>query len=121
MNIGEKLRYLRRKAKRTLEEQAELLDVSLNSVYRWEHELTAPKKAMLHKIADIHGVPYNWLLREGGPEPEGSDGDNAAPAADSIAEQQLLTVFNRLSEIDKYKVLGYIERIYVEGMDRLLM
>jgi len=116
MSIGEKLRFLRRKAKRTLEEQAELLDVSINSVYRWEHELTTPKKAMMHRIAEMHNVPYNWFLQESDYISAGLIGSEAF--ADKEADQQLLAVFNKLSDVDKYKVLGYIERIYVESMDR---
>ena len=124
--IGEKLRNLRLNSKRTLEEQSILLGVSLNSVYRWEHDLASPKKPVLDKVIDLYGVPLNWLLSDGG------TGGGQAPAAgqgqaqhsanpphsDDSTEAQLLKIFKKLSEQDKYKVLGYVERICVENMDK---
>ena len=117
MNSGERLKYLRRKAKRTLEEQSEILGVSLNSVYRWEHELTAPKKKTLQKIADIYNVPVNWLLQDNDADDAGET-PGAVPLPESNVELQLLSVYRKLSEVDKYKVLGYIERICVECVDK---
>lgn len=117
MNSGEKLKYLRRKAKRTLEEQSALLGVSLNSVYRWEHELTAPKKRTLHKIADVYNVPLSWLTQNDGLEGEEAP-NGAEPVPENSLETQLLKIYRKLSDADKYKVLGYIERICVECMDK---
>ena len=119
MTIGEKLRILRIKTKRTLKEQSEIFDVSLNSVYRWEHDLTAPKKSTLRRIAEHYDVPLEWLLQE--------DADESALVAVKSSpypegnldhlENQLLKMFKKLSENKKYKILGYLERVYVEDMD----
>jgi transcriptional regulator with XRE-family HTH domain len=120
--MGEKLRTLRIKTKRTLKEQSEIFDVSLNSVYRWEHDLTAPKKSTLRKIAEHYDVPLEWLLQED------ADEDTLATVRSNsyldgsldALECQLLKMFKRLSENKKYKILGYLERVYVEDMDRMI-
>ena len=108
MTLGEKLRSLRVKGKKTLHDQSAKLGVSMNSVYRWEHDLAVPRKPMLKKLADYYSVPLDWLLAE-----------SAAASLVSDIEQQLLCMFRKLSENSKYKVLGYVERMCVEeyGLD----
>jgi transcriptional regulator with XRE-family HTH domain len=117
MGVGEKLKQLRIKGRKTLKEQSQILGVSLNSVYRWEHDLAAPRKSMLRKIAYLYEVPLEWLLQE-------SEGEEYIRHAgdviyfDQSIEQQLLRFFRRLSDNEQYKVLGYVERIYVESIDK---
>jgi transcriptional regulator with XRE-family HTH domain len=108
MSLGDKLRSLRQKGKKTLAEQSAALGVSMNSVYRWEHDLAVPRKQMLKKLADHYDVPLDWLLSE-----------SAAASLVSDIEQKLLCMFRQLSENCKYKVLGYVERMCVEeyGLD----
>ena len=117
MTVGEKLRSLRTKEKRTLKEQSMVLGVSLNSVYRWEHNLAAPRKTMLKKIAALYEVPLEWLLQES------DEGEYAKPSGGVIyfnqnIEQQLLKFFRKLIDNEQYKVLGYVERIYIESIDK---
>ena len=64
MTIGDKLRNLRIMSKKTLKEQSEIFGVSLNSVYRWEHGLTMPKRSVLKKMSEHYEVPLLWLLQE---------------------------------------------------------
>jgi len=116
VSIGEKLRYLRIKTKRTLKEQSEIFGVSLNSVYRWEHDLTAPKKSTLRRISEYYEVPLEWLLREDADEDIIERATQAARPDDNI-EQQFLKMFRKLSDNKKYQILGYMERVYVEDMD----
>ena len=52
MTLGEKLRNLRLKGKKTLHEQSAMLGVSMNSVYRWEHDLAVPRKPMMKALAE---------------------------------------------------------------------
>ena len=106
MSLGEKLRSLRLKGKKTLHEQSALLGVSMNSVYRWEHDLAVPRKPMLKAIAEHYSVPLDWLLSE-----------SAAASLVSDIEQKLLCMFRKLSDNSKYKVLGYVERMCVEEYD----
>ena len=103
MSLGEKLRSLRLKTKKTLTEQSRILKVSMNSVYRWEHDLSMPRKPMLRKMADYYGVPLDWLLMEG-----------ASASLVSEVEQNLLGMFRKLPDNNRYKILGYVERMYVE-------
>ncbi|MCL1808562.1 MAG: helix-turn-helix domain-containing protein [Clostridiales bacterium] len=115
MSIGEKLRILRQRTKRTLKEQSETFGVSLNSVYRWEHNLAAPKRSILKKMADYYEVPMEWLLNEDAVE-ENIEINTSAPS-ECNHEQQLLRMYKKLSLCNKYKILGYIERIYLESLD----
>ena len=108
MSLGEKLRNLRQKTRKTLQEQSELLGVSMNSVYRWEHDLAVPRKSMLKTMAEFYGVPLDWLLSE-----------SAAASLVSDIEQKLLCMFRKLTDNNRYMVLGYVERMCVEeyGLD----
>ena len=103
MSLGEKLRSLRQKSKKTLHDQSALLGVSMNSVYRWEHDLAVPRKPMLKKLADHYSVPLDWLLSEG-----------SAASLVSDVEQKLLCMFRKLSDVNRYIVLGYVERMCLE-------
>jgi len=103
MSLGEKLRSLRLKTRKTLTEQSKLLKVSMNSIYRWEHDLATPRRPMLRRMADYYGVPLDWLLMEG-----------SSSSIVSEAEQNLLGMFRKLPDNNRYKILGYVERMYVE-------
>ena len=103
MSLGEKLRNLRLKTKKTLQEQSEIFGVSMNSVYRWEHDLAVPRKSMLREMAEHYSVPVEWLLSE-----------SAAASLVSDIEQKLLSMFRQLPDRSRYKVLGYVERMCVE-------
>ena len=64
MSLGEKLKSLRIREKKTLKEQSEVFGVSLNTVYRWEHNLAVPRKSALIKMAVHYNVSIGWLLDE---------------------------------------------------------
>ena len=117
MTVGEKLKSLRVKMKKTLKEQSETFGVSLNSVYRWEHDLASPKRQMLRKMADYYEVPLEWLLRESNDRDDLAFTEALLP--ESNDEQKLLRMYRKLSGNNKYKVLGYIERVYVETLDEM--
>ncbi|MCL2366386.1 MAG: helix-turn-helix domain-containing protein [Oscillospiraceae bacterium] len=103
VSLGDKLRSLRLKTKKTLREQSKVLGVSMNSVYRWEHDLTIPRKPTLRIMADYYNVPLEWLLSE----------DSSASLV-SEAELDLLGMFRRLPDQSRFKVLGYVERMSIE-------
>jgi len=115
MTVGEKLKSLRTKMKKTLKEQSETFGVSLNSVYRWEHDLASPKRQMLKKMAEYYEVPLEWLLRDSSDREDLAFAEALLP--ESNDEQKLLRMYRKLSGNNKYKVLGYIERVYVETLD----
>ena len=110
MSIGERLKNLRVSAQKTLKEQSEIFGVSINSIYRWEHDLTTPRKSSFEKLAQFYEVPIGWLLT-------GSCADERMTAQDAEDEERLLRMYRRLSRNNKYKVLGYVERVYIENMD----
>ena len=103
MSLGEKLRILRIKSKKTLHDQSAMLGVSMNSVYRWEHDLAVPRHQTLKVLADIYAVPLDWLLTEG-----------SASSLVNDLESKLICMFRKLSDGNRFKVMGYIERICVE-------
>ena len=113
MKIGEKLKRLRQNSKKTLREVSEILGVSLNSVYRWEHGMCAPKKKMVRIMAEHYDVPYEWLLSKGTytyEEPTACDERNLGE--EQSTERKIMEMYRKLSEGNRYKVLGYIERMY---------
>ena len=118
MTIGEKLRNLRVRTKKTLKEQSAIFGVSLNSIYRWEHGLASPRRPVLEKMADFYDVPLSWLL--GGSSDDYDEYVYGIPHLENGLEQQLLQMFRKLPENKKYKILGYIERVYVEDMDKMM-
>jgi transcriptional regulator with XRE-family HTH domain len=106
MSLGERLKSLRLKEKRTLESQSDLCGVKLNTVFRWEHDRAIPKEAELKKIAELHGVPISWLTQ---------DCDIKYRTEHDVINKQLFSMFDKLSYGQKHKILGYIERVYIEG------
>jgi len=54
-------------------------------------------------MADYYGVPLDWLLQEG----------TSASLVNEV-EQDLLGMFRKLPDTDRYKILGYVERMYLE-------
>jgi len=114
MSIGERLKSLRVSLKKTLKDESELFDVSINTVYRWEHNLTVPRKGVLKKVAEFYNVPFEWILH-------GDFGDENSKCAvcimnpESDIEYKLLKMFRKLPDINKYKILGYVERMLVEN------
>jgi transcriptional regulator with XRE-family HTH domain len=121
MGIGEKLKNLRISSKKTLKDESAIFNVSINTIYRWEHELTAPRKSSLKKIAAHFNVPLEWLLSD-------SDSDIIKNTKCSFCilnpenpynnmEHLLIKMFRNLRDNNKYITLGYIERIYVEDID----
>jgi len=102
--LGEKIRGLRLRDKRSLKDESLLLNVSMNSLYRWEHDLVIPRKPMLMRICEYHNVSLDWLVSEGATVPSLIDEE----------ENKLLGLYKKLPSPVRYKVLGYVERVCVE-------
>jgi len=107
MTLGEKLRHLRLKSKKTLHQQGRILKVSMNSVYRWEHDIAVPRKSMLKKMADHFNTPLDWLLS-----------DIAAPSLARELEEALLKIFRELPDVLKHKVIKNIEALAEEAKEK---
>ena len=105
MSLGDKLRSLRIKSKKTLKEQSSIFSVSMNTVYRWEHNLASPRKSVLKRIAEHYSVPMEWLLS-----------DNSSASLVSETEHKLLSMFRKLTDNNRFKVLGYVEHMCIEEL-----
>ena len=114
MTIGETLKNMRLRNRRTLKEQSEILGVSVNSVYRWEHDLALPRKSALVRMANSYGISVERLLQ--GSVGDYGDGFGNATYRDDSIEHQLLSMFRKLSYPDKYRILGYVERLCVNNI-----
>ena len=98
MTLGKELASLRLKRKKSLEEQSQLLGVSINTLYRWEHDLAYPRKRHLEDIAAHFNVSLEWITR----------GDTIAALVTS-EERKMLDAFRRLTNNDRYKAMGYLD------------
>ena len=73
MTTGEKLALLRKKKGITQEELAELLQVSRQSVSRWEMDVTFPETDKLIKLSRMYECSIDFLLNENLQEKEERD------------------------------------------------
>jgi len=104
LSLGEKLRILRWNTKMTLREKSEILNVTMNTVHRWETDLVIPREPMLRRMADYYGVPLCWLLSE-----------TSSEALTRDAERNLLEQFRSMPDNNRHKVMGYVERLYLDS------
>jgi len=103
--------------KKTLKEESEIFNVSLNTIYRWEHDLSTPRKPVLLKIAAFYDVTLSWLINGDLMEEKSSKCSGAALDSGMNIEQKIVKMLGNLSDNCKYKVLGYIERMCIEEVD----
>lgn len=64
MQIGDKIKKLRRKRKVTQEQLAKQLGVTPQAVSKWEKGLAYPEINLLVPIADYFSVTVDFLLRD---------------------------------------------------------
>lgn len=64
MTTGEKIAKLRREKNYTQEQFADILNISRQSVSKWESDLAFPETDKLIKIAEIFDVSIDYLLKE---------------------------------------------------------
>ena len=64
MNFGEKLKQLRKDHHLSQEELAQILNVSRQTISRWESSITTPDLAMLEKICHYFHISYNDFLED---------------------------------------------------------
>ncbi len=73
MTTGNKLAKLRREAGYTQEQLAEMLDVSRQSISKWESDAAYPETEKLIKLGELYGCSMDYLLKD---EIEEKDGAN---------------------------------------------
>ncbi|MBQ1230350.1 MAG: helix-turn-helix transcriptional regulator [Clostridia bacterium] len=64
MTTGAKLARLRREARYTQEQLAELLDVSRQSISKWESDAAYPETEKLIRLGELYGCSMDYLLKE---------------------------------------------------------
>ena len=69
MTTGEKLTKLRKENNITQEELADLLEVSRQSVSKWESDLAYPETEKLIKLSELYHVCVDYLLKDSEVEP----------------------------------------------------
>lgn len=89
--LSEKLKFLRKQKGMTQESLAMLLNVTRQTISKWEKGLSVPDADMLVRLAEIFEVSVSSLL--GGKIENDSDRDSVAEHLAHIAEQ--LAVKNR--------------------------
>jgi len=64
MKIGEKIAKARKNENYTQDQLAELLEVSRQTISKWESDLAFPETSKVAKLADILKVSCDYLLKE---------------------------------------------------------
>lgn len=96
MTTGEKLTRLRRERGWTQEQLASILDVSRQSVSKWESDLSYPETEKLIRLANLYNCSMDYLLRDV-PEGEAPAPEQASRREDSGKRVSLSIDFNSIS------------------------
>lgn len=62
MNIGKRLKDLRKESGMTLKEVASLIGIKLQQVSKWENNITRPEYENLIMLAKIYNVSTDYIL-----------------------------------------------------------
>lgn len=103
MNIGSTIYKLRTAKNLSQEELAEMLEVSRQSVSKWETDSATPDLDKLVKLCDIFGITLDELV--GREMPEGEPTEQAAESPPQIIVQQVPV---RYSALTASKISGII-------------
>lgn len=82
MNIGKKIKFLRRQNDMTQEQLADLLGVSYQAVSKWETDVSSPDLSLIVPLARLFHVSTDVLF--------GVDGENARRTEFDSAIRKLL-------------------------------
>jgi transcriptional regulator with XRE-family HTH domain len=63
-SLGDKLRAARSVANLTMPEVAEVLGISTQAMWKYEHNKMSPGDARLRVMAKLYGVSVEWLLSD---------------------------------------------------------
>ena len=93
MSFGERLYNLRKENNISQEELAELLDVSRQSISKWENDKAYPEMTRLLFISNYFGVTLDYLMRGA----ECNEKAQESPTSETPSEykaKNLLTIWN---------------------------
>ena len=64
MEVGRRIAYYRKKASLTQEDLADLMNVSRQTIYKWEHSLAYPEFRKLEQLTKILKITFDELLKQ---------------------------------------------------------
>lgn len=107
MSLGEKLLALRKKAGLSQEEVAEKLDVSRQTVSKWETGQTVPELIKAKLLSQLYHVSYDYLISENGRDMDITD---MAALSDEIdwtsawsKKYPILASYQKVKGMDAYR------------------
>lgn len=112
MTIGNKICSVRSKEGMTLKEFAAKLNVSANTVSRWEQGESMPRRATLFRIEKLFQLADSYFIVD-----RKSDGSSAVKTVKIQNRQEdeefalLLDRFHELDESKQNQLIGYLERL----------
>lgn len=114
MSLGEKLLQLRKKEGFSQEEVAEKLDVSRQTVSKWETNQTVPELIKAKLLSELYNVSYDYLMNESKTD---SDFANMEDMSDSIdwtaawsKKYPILASYSKINGISTYN--GEMSKLY---------
>ncbi len=108
MTTGEKLSALRKKMGLTQEQQAEFLNVSRQSVSRWEMDIAFPETEKLIKLSRLLNCSIDFLLNNELQEPEMKQNPAAVDCFNFIRECGYFFLATSVLDIPKLRPMGFI-------------
>ena len=66
MEIGKRIAFFRKKALLTQEDLADKMDVSRQTIYKWENNLAYPELRKLELLTQILNISFDDLLKQEG-------------------------------------------------------
>ncbi len=120
MTFGERLYEMRRKSGLSQEQLAEKLEVSRQSISKWESDKAYPEMTRLLFMSDYFGVSLDYLMRgEETPSPEQTPDEHYQPEQVSRVLQSFLS---NLSASQKQKLtLLYVLVVFVLAAAGMLL
>ncbi len=99
MNLGERIYALRTQNKLSQEELAEKLDVSRQSVSKWENNMAVPELDKIIRMSELFGVTVDALVKE-----------NAQPQRDDLKTEPVPTVvqIEQKTRFEKRELAGIL-------------
>lgn len=108
MTTGEKISALRKKEGLTQEQLAEILNVSRQSVSRWEMDIAFPETEKLIKLGRILNCSIDFLLNNNLQEQELKQNPKALECYDFIRECGYFFLATSVQDIPKLRPMGFI-------------
>lgn len=104
--INERLKYLRKNAKKTQRDMAKVLNISQNAYCKYELGTTEPNIQTINQLASYFNVDINYLLSE-----DDIESNNTAKTLTfrNDAEKEIYLLTKTLTDHEQTKLKGYIQ------------